>query len=133
MHSDYISLMDGEEEVYHYSPILGWNSENRRFSIEEIAKFAVLHLDRIKLRRWDMMVISDNGDKINISRSVLDTVQTWRDMLRQGMHSEQLLTVLDNHIEALHSLKPPVKHWETEMAIIVSNNFRNDLVRRIAA
>jgi len=130
MKSDYISLMDGEIEIYHFEPLLGWNGPDRRFTKEEIIHIAILHLDRITHRHWDLMVIGNDIEQINISRACLSSIEIWRDMLRQGVAPEHLIVQIDAHISALHALKP---NWEKEIAIIVAQNFRNSLSKFIPA
>lgn len=128
MKSDYISLMADDMEIYHFEPLLGWNSETRRFTKEEIIQIAILHLDRIIHRHWDLMIIGDDVEKIMISRDSFIYIDTWRDMLRKGVLPEHLLAQIDDHISILNALKP---HWDKEIAIIVAQNFRNKLLKLI--
>lgn len=128
MKSDYISLMADDMEIYHFQPLFGWNSETRRFTKEEIIQFAILHLDRIIHRYWDLMIIGDDVEKIMISRDSFSNIENWRDMLRKGVLPEHLLTQIDEHLISLNALKP---HWDKEIAIIVAQNFRNNLVKLI--
>lgn len=115
-------------EIYHFSPILGWNSTTRRFTKEEIVQFAILHLDRIFHRYWDLMIIGDDVEKIMIPRSSFAKVEDWRDMLRKGALPETILALVDQHIAFTNASKP---HWDKEIAIIVAQNFRNNLSKLI--
>jgi len=128
MKFDYISLMADDMEIYHFEPLLGWNSETRRFTKEEIIQIAILHLDRIIHRHWDLMIIGNDVEKIMISRDALAKIDIWRDMLRKGVLPEHLLTQLDDHLVSLKALKP---HWDKEIAIIIAQSFRNNLRKLI--